>query len=876
MKKMNSEELRRSFLEYFRGLKHEIIDSSSVIPREDKTLLFTNAGMNQFKDVLLGIEKRDYKRAASCQMCVRAGGKHNDLDAVGRDGRHLTFFEMLGNWSFGDYWKEKAIEWSWNYVTKVLKMPIERLYVSVYKTDDESYNIWAKDIGIPKERIVRLGDVENGDEENFWSMGPTGPCGPCTEIYFDMGHELGCNKPGCFVGCNCDRYSEFWNIVFMEMNRLDDGIYIPLEFKSVDTGMGFERTVSILQGKVSVFDTDVFQPIINFVKKISKNEREHEKITRESYHVIADHIRTITFALAEGATFSNEGRGYVLRRILRRASRQGHLIGLKEPFLYSVVDIVIEKMGGIYPHIGSHKEIIKKEIRNEEEKFLNTLERGILYFDEAIKKSTMQNGRMISGEEVFRLHDTFGLPADLTEIMAREKGMQINWDEFNHYLEKQREQSRKSAKFYEVTDEDKAWIEIVGGEVTDFIGHEALHCKSRVRRYREYDDRLEFVFETSPFYLEMGGQRSDGGYLKVNDMRFRVIEVKKVGQYTVVVSEKFPVENISENLLVELFVDEIIRKKTCANHTTTHLLHNALKKTIDVSINQAGSSVDEEKLTFDFRYERALNSSELKHLEEVVNLNIVNNLEVKTHVMKLEEAIKQGAVALFGDKYENEVRVVDIGTGLSRELCGGTHANRTGDIGLFVIDSEKSIGNGIRRITAFTGPKALLYYNGIRETVNKIRDTLTSATNELPEKVLKIYTDNQKNTKEIVHLKKKLALHEIKDKGTEKQIDKLSLLSYIFEGYSRDELIEIASEILINKENMIAVFGSYSQDKTLLCMKTSDKLDINLNVGKLLGNICSHFGSKGGGRPNLATGNINKTITINDLIQSVEKEIISI
>ncbi|MFN5609513.1 MAG: alanine--tRNA ligase [Holosporales bacterium] len=689
--------VRNSFIRFFKEHGHTLVAPSPIIPADDPTLLFTNAGMNQFKDVLLGKEKRAYTRAISVQPCMRVGGKHNDLDEVGRDGRHLTWFEMLGNWSFGDYGKEAAIRFAWEFVTKELHLDTSRIHVSVYKNDDEAHKLWRSISGLPEARIVRLGDIEQGDEENFWSMGPTGPCGRCTELYYDQGEAL--FGPDV-VGGKTDRFLEFWNLVFMEFNRDEAGVMTPLPMLSVDTGMGMERITAILEGKSNVFDTSLFAPFIQHVAHLCGREAEGEALT--SMRVLADHVRGLTFTLAEGASFDRAGRGYVRRRILRRAVLWGKKLGFEAPFLHSLVDKVIEILP-FYNLSPAQVASVRTTIRGEEEKFFETLDRGLVFF---AKAASHAKNNIISGPEAFQLHDTYGFPVDLTRLLAEERGLSVDAAGFEKALDEQRHRSAAAADFY-----DKGgWVKVAEGEPGGFAGHDADVKDVTVLQYRVRDEgQVDLLLGTTPFYVEGGGESADHGTLHGGSVHLTVLDVQKtdLGVVHTARLDKGGVEALAKLKTLHAHVDTARRSAKAAHHTATHLLHAGLRRVLGAGVRQAGSLVEADRLRFDIRFERALTLEEILAVEAWVN-DRVRAAEPVTHLpdMTMAEAQAMGALAFFGDKYGERVRVINI-PGESCELCGGNHVRNTGEIGQVLILSDEALGSGIRRLEAVAGAAAL-------------------------------------------------------------------------------------------------------------------------------------------------------------------------
>lgn len=849
---MDSNKLRQSFLDFFINKKHALVESSPVVPYDDPTLLFTNAGMNQFKDALLGTSKRKYNRAVSVQKCIRAGGKHNDLDEVGHDGRHCTFFEMLGNWSFGDYFKKEAIAWAWEYVTETIKLDKNKLYVSVYKTDDEAYDIWNKEVGIKKERIYRLGDLEKGDEENFWSMGDTGPCGYCSEIYYDQGESLGCGKKTCIPGCSCDRFSEIWNLVFITYNRDKSGKLDELKQKGVDTGLGLERVAAILQNKDNVFDTDLFLPIISEISRLTKKDFKDKKF-RPSMNVIADHLRSLSFALADGGVFSNEGRGYVLRRILRRAVRYARNLGTKEPMIFRLVDLLVSNFSDIYPEIKNKKNHVQEHIKIEEEKFLKTIDRGMDIFNEEIAKLQKNKETIIPGKTVFLLHDTYGFPVDLTEIMSDEIGFSIDIDGYNKEMEKQKTLSAKHAKFYQGADDSVSWNILSEETNSQFFGYELLEMKASIVKYRNIGKHYELVLDGTPFYAESGGQVGDKGKIYSGQIEFEVMDTIKQENEFVHVCKL--IKGSFEPSKPVKITAEIDKEKRCAiqkNHTATHLLHRALKNNLGEDVNQSGSKVASDYLRFDFNYHKKISPEVLVNIELDVNKAIWQNRKIIKHAdVPIKKAKEMGAVAIFGEKYSEKVRVVEVDD-YSKELCGGTHVENTGEIGLLLIASEGSIASGIRRIVAVTGEYA-------EQEVEKRAQVKLNITDE---KSYKEFKRKEKDNLKKIEKKKTEEIKTRKIDKNQKLQEKFNLIDrtiakeekIIFEEMpdsDYDDLLSLTDRINSKLPSNVSILFS----ETKIVVRISDDLvKKGLNASKILKDIGEIAGAKGGGRPNLARG----------------------
>lgn len=852
---MNSDTLREKFLSYFENLNHQVVASSPVIPRNDPTLLFANAGMNQFKEVFLGNEVRSYKRATSIQKCIRAGGKHNDLDEVGKDGRHLTFFEMLGNWSFGDYGKPDALRWAWEFLTQQLGLNPDHLYVSIYKDDEEAFSVWHDQIGLAPERIARFGDIERGDEENFWSMGPTGACGPCSEIYIDL-HPEGPMLWG--PGFPDDRYLELWNVVFMQFERAQDGSLTRLPMCSVDTGMGMERILSVLQHVDSVYETDLFKAILEKTAALlGKNLTQKEILNSEdstAYRVIADHIRTLTFAISEGQPFANDGRGYVLRRILRRAVRFGRMLGFHAPFLCKVSQAVVDTFAKAYPEIALVAAQTQEVIRLEEERFFATIDRGIARFEEVVAKA--KNGK-IDGRDAFILYDTYGFPLDLTQIMAQERHMDVDVEGFNGALNEQRQRSSEKAKFY--ANIETPWTILQEGRTSQFEGYGADACQAHILRYRQSGDICEIILDHTPFYAECGGEVGDHGSISACgvDLVFDVLDTIR-GEGGIVhicqVREGFVTEDAMKNTF-RAAVDPDFRARVSANHTCTHLLQAALRKLVSSDIYQAGSLVRPDRFRFDFTFPRALTPAELQNIETHVNGVIRKGLRVIKHAdVPIDEAKKMGAMAIFGEKYGEKVRVIEVEGGESIELCGGIHVDNTRDIETFRIVSESAIAAGVRRIECLTRQDAMALYESERRLAVQIEKLLHCDKSSILPKIEKLLAANAALEKELDAANLRVAQNEIenilKDKREIKGFnvyaaklrvgDKKALLTY--------------GDILRDKmTNGVAMLGAIVDGKpALTCVVSEDAVKNGLHAGKIVSACAAIIGGKGGGRPNAA------------------------
>ncbi len=852
---MTSREIRQQFLDFFKSKNHRIVSSSPVIPFDDTTLLFTNAGMNQFKDVFLGTGTRDFKRAANTQKCIRVSGKHNDLEEVGHDTYHHTFFEMLGNWSFGDYYKKEAIIWAWELLTDVWKLPKERLWATVFINDDEAFNFWKDCTDINPTHILRF-----DEKDNFWEMGDTGPCGPCSEIHINISDDY--NNPK-LVNSGSPDCIEIWNLVFIQYNRDESGKLVELPAKHVDTGMGFERVCAILQNKKSNYDTDVFSPLINKVVELSNipYDKEEDKVPMR---VISDHIRALTFAIADGAIPGNEGRGYVLRRILRRAARYGRKLNLKEPFLYKLVDVLVETMGDIFPEIFEKKNYVKKVIKAEEENFNITLDRGIELFEEVVKKLNSQNQKIISGEDVFKLYDTYGFPVDLTNLMAKEIGFGVDTIQFEKLMEEQRERARAASKEkFSSINITKNLIEdfnLINEEQTIFTGYDELSTESRVIASKQGEQKTLLILDKSPFYVEAGGQISDIGKIIYGQEDFNVVDVNKIDDFIIHIVEGNKEINAGEQVISE--VDNKRRWDIMRNHSATHFLHKALRNILGTHVQQAGSYVGPDRLRFDFTHFSKLSLEELKDVETLVNEQLRRNLQ-KIHYRNIpfDEAKKMGALMFFGDKYGDKVNVVQFGD-FTMEFCGGTHVNNSSEIGLFKIISEASIASGIRRIEAITGA-------GIEKFI---------------EQQFQNIKNYEKKIEELLDLKKKYE----KELSEYKLKEKLKALDYILSLYSEendikiykgevqadnlDELKIIGNELRNRAGSGVGVLVSHNNEKVMIVVVVTDDLISNkkLNAGKIISELAKIVGGAGGGRPNIATAGGKDLSKIPELLANTE------
>lgn len=851
---MSTDEVRRAFLSFFESKGHQIVESSSLVPANDPTLLFTNAGMNQFKDCFLGLEKRAYTRATTAQRCVRAGGKHNDLENVGFTARHHTFFEMLGNFSFGDYFKEDAIQYAWEFLTDVLQLPKERLLVTVYETDDEAFDIWNKKVGIPADRIIRIGDKKGGkkfDSDNFWQMGDTGPCGPCTEIFYDHGDHIWGGPPGSPEE-DGDRFIEIWNNVFMQFNRHADGTMEPLPKPSVDTGMGIERISAIMQGVHSNYEIDVFQTLI----KAAADAIGYQDLTNQSLRVVADHIRSCAFLIVDGVMPSNEGRGYVLRRIIRRAVRHGNKLGAQGAFFHKLVGPLAEVMGTAGVELKKQQALVEKVLRIEEENFGRTLDRGMSILNDALDQLS---GQVLDGETVFKLYDTYGFPADLTNDVARERGFSIDESGFEQAMEEQRQRAREAGQFG--TDYNSL---IKSATNTEFCGYTASRGQSVVREMfvegaevsaLSAGDKAIIVLDNTPFYAESGGQCGDTGVLKTDAGIFHVEDTQKLGN-AIAHHGVLAQGVLATGDQVDAIVDEKRRAAISLNHSATHLLHAALRKVLGEHVAQKGSLVRAETLRFDFSHLEAMTPAEIKEVERLVNQEIRHNHDIETNIMNIDEAKAKGAMALFGEKYDDQVRVLSMGD-FSTELCGGIHASNTGDIGLFKIISEGGIAAGIRRIEAVTGEGAL--------------DYLDAQQAQYDAKVSEMAAKAKLLEKEIQQLKDKLAAKESAGLINQvKQIAGVNVLVAQLNGADNKALRGMVDDLKNQLSSGIIMLGNVAEGKVGLIAGVTNDLTNKVKAGELVNMVALQVGGKGGGRPDMAQAGGTDAHALPSALESVD------
>ncbi|HBA9251917.1 TPA: alanine--tRNA ligase [Escherichia coli] len=844
-------EIRQAFLDFFHSKGHQVVASSSLVPHNDPTLLFTNAGMNQFKDVFLGLDKRNYSRATTSQRCVRAGGKHNDLENVGYTARHHTFFEMLGNFSFGDYFKHDAIQFAWELLTseKWFALPKERLWVTVYESDDEAYEIWEKEVGIPRERIIRIGDNKGAPyaSDNFWQMGDTGPCGPCTEIFYDHGDHIWGGPPGSPEE-DGDRYIEIWNIVFMQFNRQADGTMEPLPKPSVDTGMGLERIAAVLQHVNSNYDIDLFRTLIQAVAKVTGAT----DLSNKSLRVIADHIRSCAFLIADGVMPSNENRGYVLRRIIRRAVRHGNMLGAKETFFYKLVGPLIDVMGSASEDLKRQQAQVEQVLKTEEEQFARTLERGLALLDEELAKLS---GDTLDGETAFRLYDTYGFPVDLTADVCRERNIKVDEAGFEAAMEEQRRRAREASGFGA---DYNAMIRV--DSASEFKGYDHLELNGKVTALFVDGKAVDainagqeavVVLDQTPFYAESGGQVGDKGELKGANFSFAVEDTQKYGQAIGHIG-KLAAGSLKVGDAVQADVDEARRARIRLNHSATHLMHAALRQVLGTHVSQKGSLVNDKVLRFDFSHNEAMKPEEIRAVEDLVNAQIRRNLPIETNIMDLEAAKAKGAMALFGEKYDERVRVLSMGD-FSTELCGGTHASRTGDIGLFRIISESGTAAGVRRIEAVTGEGAITTVHADSDRLSEVAHLLKGDSNNLADKVRSVLERTRQLEKELQQLKEQAAAQESANLSSKAiDVNGVKLLVSELSGVEPKMLRTMVDDLKNQLGSTIIVLATVAEGKVSLIAGVSKDVTDRVKAGELIGMVAQQVGGKGGGRPDMA------------------------
>lgn len=849
--KISVKEIRQQFLDFFASQGHQVVASSSLVPHGDPTLLFTNAGMNQFKDVFLGFDKRPYTRATTSQKCVRAGGKHNDLENVGYTARHHTFFEMLGNFSFGDYFKRDAIKYAWELLTEVYKLPKDKLTVTVYADDDEAFDIWAKEIGVPTERIIRIGDNKGARyaSDNFWMMGDTGPCGPCTEIFYDHGEHIWGGPPGS-PDEDGDRFIEIWNNVFMQFNRDEAGVMHPLPKPSVDTGMGLERISAVLQHVHANYEIDLFQTLI---KAAARETKTHDS-DNPSLKVLADHIRACSFLIADGVIPGNEGRGYVLRRIIRRAIRHGYKLGARAAFFYKMLPDLVTEMGEAYPELASAQTRVSEVLKQEEDRFFETIENGMAILEAELAEMAKASNKTFNGETAFKLHDTYGFPLDLTADVCRERDFTVDSAAFDSAMSRQKEQARSAGKFKMATNVE------YDGAATNFRGYDELSTEAKVLAlYKDgtavntlnEGDLGIVVLDNTPFYAESGGQIGDCGDLKASNGIFTVEDTLKIqasvfGHHGVLTTGKL---TVGDNLLAR--VNTNARANTMRNHSATHLMHKALREVLGEHVQQKGSLVDTDKTRFDFVHNAPMTDEEISEVENIVNAEILANAATQARVMDIESAQKTGAMMLFGEKYGDEVRVLDIGS--SRELCGGTHVSRTGDIGLFKITAESGVAAGVRRLEATTGANALALVQNQQALLSHIANELKSPAHELGAKVAQLLDSQKSLEKELARLKSKLASSQGDDLADQAiEINGVKVLAATLEGADANALRETMDKLKDKLKSATIVLASVSDGKVSLAAGVTTDVIAKLKAGDLVNHVASQVGGKGGGKPDMA------------------------
>ncbi len=859
---MKTNEIRSRFLDFFRQHGHEVVASSSLVPGNDPSLLFTNSGMVQFKDVFLGYEKRDYNRATTSQRCVRAGGKHNDLENVGYTARHHTFFEMLGNFSFGDYFKQDAIKFAWQFLTQELGLPADKLWVTVFEDDDEAAEIWINQIGVPADRVARI-----GEKDNFWAMGNTGPCGPCTEIFYDHGPEVEGGPPGTPEE-DGDRYIEIWNLVFMQYNRQEDGTLEPLPKPSVDTGMGLERIAAVLQHVHSNYEIDTFVNLINAVATVTGAT----DLDNKSLRVIADHIRSTAFMIVDGVTPSNEGRGYVLRRIIRRAIRHGYQLGCKHSFMHKLVQPLVDEMGEAYPELVKNQGLVEQVLQTESERFAETLEQGIKILDKSLAEIKSDQ---LDGELVFKLYDTYGFPVDLTADIAREHNLTIDMDGFEACMDNQRDQARSSSQF-----EYQKQLVIDGISNTDFTGYDTVVGEARVLVINQDGKTIDelnagelavIILDQTPFYGESGGQVGDTGQLIAEDAVFDVKDTQKLVNKVVGHYGKLRMGSLKSGSVVKTKVDQQRRKLTAVNHSATHLLHAALKKVLGEHVQQKGSLVDPARLRFDFSHFNTINQDELRQIELIVNQQVQADHEVRTKLMDLEQARASGAQALFGEKYENVVRVVEMGP-MSLELCGGTHVERTGEIGLFKITQETGVASGIRRVEAVCGEAAHTVVNTLEQRFGSLAATLKVPVDDVEKRIAQLIETNKNQARQIQAMQASLVHQQAGDLMSKvRVIDNNNWLAIKTESDDVKQLRDTVDQLKNKlKSGVVVLVNVNNADKLNVLVGVTSDLTQYYHAGDLVAKICQQLGGKGGGKADFGQGGGSETTKIDSLLENIE------
>ncbi|GAB4363375.1 MAG: alanine--tRNA ligase [Deltaproteobacteria bacterium] len=871
---MTGAQIRTAFLDYFAEQGHKVLPGSSLVPANDPTLLFTNAGMVQFKEYFLGLASADWKRAATAQRCLRVSGKHNDLENVGYTARHHTLFEMLGNFSFGDYFKKEAIFFGWDFLTRVMGLPGERMTVSVFREDDEAYDIWHRTMGIPASRIVRF-----DEKDNFWAMGPTGPCGPCSEIIFDQGEGIGCGKPGCAVGCDCDRFLEIWNLVFMQYNQDETGTKVPLPKPSIDTGMGLERLAAVVQGVHSNYDTDLFRPILAEISRLSGVPMGHSPQQDAAMRVIADHSRATAFLIADGVLPANEGRGYVLRRIMRRALRHGKKLGFDEPFLHKVVSVVVREFSGAYPELGSGASSIGTVSLHEERRFLETLDSGLRMVEEEFSRIEREGGKTFAGAVAFRLYDTFGFPVDLTADLCRERGVELDEAGFDREMDRQRAQSREAWKGGEIGVSDAAAAELAkAGLTVEFVGYDRTAAGARVTALFRGGARVtsagegeevELVTDVTPFYGEAGGQVGDRGTASGEGGRLEIVTTRRPSADLVIHQAKVVAGTVREGMVLDLSVDESTRRRTQGNHTATHLLQAALRAVLGDHVRQAGSYVGPDKLRFDFTHFEGLSEEALREVEERVNAEVFAGRPVGWEVLPYEEAVSQGAMAFFGEKYADRVRMVTV-PGVSKELCGGTHVRNTGEIGLFRIVSEGALAAGVRRIEALTGPEAYLHLREESDRLHRIAREMKVPAAEVPDRVRRLQAQVRALEKDVQEARRRAARDLVGEVlAAAREIGGIRAVAAEVDPMDPAALRELADAVKAKMKSGILLLGCREGDRCHLLAGVTPDLTGRFSAAEIVRKAASFVGGGGGGRKDMAQAGGSRTAGLPEALDSL-------
>lgn len=862
---MTSQEIRNQYIQFFQEKNHKFVRSAGVVPFDDPTLLFTNAGMNQFKGIFLETETRDYNRAVNSQKCIRVSGKHNDLEEVGRDTYHHTFFEMLGNWSFGDYYKKEAIQWAWELFTEVWKIPKDKLYATVYKDDDEAFELWQTLTDIPKDQILRF-----GDKDNFWEMGETGPCGPCSEIHVDIGGDPSIHGSHPELGVNTDnpRFMELWNLVFIQYFRDQAGKLSELPNKHVDTGAGLERVVAYLQGKDSNYDTDLFTPILDEITSLSGEAYASDE-QGMAHRVIADHVRMLTFSISDGALPSNDGRGYVLRRILRRAARYGRNLGMNEAFIYKLVPVVVSVMGDAYPELHERVAYIQKVIKSEEDAFSQTLGRGLQIFSSMIAETRTSGETTLSGENVFKLYDTFGFPVDLTSLMAEEEGFEVDIKAFEALMSAQREKAREATQLKQIHTQGSDWKVINPGDHSEFLGYSHPQLDTSIAQVLEREKEFLLILTQTPFYAESGGQVGDTGKIYNADMELEVLDTQREGDS--IIHETRLISGEFNTKPVIAVIDTERRGKIVRNHSATHLLNAALRKVLGDHVKQAGSLVDEHHLRFDFNHFEKMTPGELEEAESLVNTEIRKNNAASIRNMSFDEAREEGALAFFGEKYGDEVRTVKFGA-YSHELCGGAHVEATGDIGFFRIESEAAIAAGVRRIEAVTGAVAEANARAERAAINHLRHLLTSDVHELGSKTQHLLEEKKALEKQVKNLSFDQAASVLTNiLGNARDIHGVKVLSEIVEVADTEALKDLGTELIKQMKSGLGVLGTVIEGSPyVVCVVSDDVIaQYKLKAGEIVGDLGRQLGGGGGGKPQMATAGGKQADALRGVIEGV-------